>query len=202
MKLINSSIIKEKVLRLTAKAWETGKRRWLTAVFAGIFPVLECSAQVGVSENFRQIAGTDSIYLTNPETANAYPVTGAIFNAVDPRFIANKHGFTKKEKTVSDVDGTFKKTVTKEFSLVAFDYVNSPPNYEGWTYYTSLNAQNKWNYYINDLLMPYEARALVSALMPQAIDRVEFISADTLLPVAAQMDLPSDSIPSNSRGSL
>ena len=90
--------------------------------------------------------------------------------------------------------------MTKEFSLVAFDY-KEIPNYENYTFYTSLNAQDKWNYYINDLLMPYEARALVSTLFPQAIESIEFIPADTLIPLYAQMNLPAGALPPKSRGS-
>jgi hypothetical protein len=100
-------------------------------------------------------------------------MTGSLFKAIDPRYIANIHGVTKSN--LCSGNGTVRKT----FGLISFDH-HRVPNYDNHTLITSLNAQRKWNYFINDKLSWYYSRVLVSALMLQAFEKVEYLPSDTL----------------------
>jgi len=170
------------------------KSRTIKAIIfgVGLLFMMDCYAQSN-SDNFWNISDFDTIRFANPDnvTIGQY-ITGTIFKAIDPRFIANVHGSTKIERVnynSYDKNKGFKKIVTKEFSLIAFDY-HHYPNYEVSRLFTSLNAQKKWNYYINDNLLNNYARVLISALIPQAIERIEFIPTDNLKLVAVNSDSP------------
>ena len=171
------------------------KRLLILAIF-GIVTMVVGSAQNHVNNHFN-IADSDTIWLINPYSSMGYPITGAIYKAIDPKFISNRYGLTKSEKVYynfSDSTQTFvtsEKIVQLEFSLVFFN--NNRPNYETRAIFSSLNAQKKWNYYINDVLMSNDARALISSLIPQSIEGIIFTSTDTLIGLSLDPNIPSNS---------
>ena len=125
------------------------------------------------------VADNDTIYFRSAAFPSpVLPVTGVIFKAIDPKYLAYKHGFS----IIDDVDyrhnPPLKPTFKKWFTLVAFSSNLLDENIKD--VITSFTAQKKWNYYINDQLLVDEARALVSALMPQTFERTEFNPTDTL----------------------
>ena len=109
------------------------------------------------------VADTDTILLRAPPRGTfvtQQPITGSVFNAIDPRYIANRNGFTAGRHT-------------KWFELIAFN--DSRENLEWVPFVSSLTAARTFNFYIDDVLLNNYSRVLVSALMPQAIERVTFI---------------------------
>ena len=146
----------------------------LTGILAGIMTIMYCPAQNNVNNPWN-VADDDTIWLKKLNKMSvAYPITGAIFKSIDPRFIANKHGFTKTETLSSDYPSEGKapdKFKRKEFSLFTYDSVFPYDSDEGFI----TSVREKWDYYINDNPpMVAEARAIVSVLMPQAIESVVF----------------------------
>ena len=117
------------------------------------------------------IADDDSMYLTPPYGGQLYKISGSLFKAINPRFIANVYGVTKSEGKLCGCGEQ------KEFQLIAFEHSFSPSEEEP---LTSLNVPNKWEYYINDNLTWRYSRVLVSALMLQAFERVEYIKKDMI----------------------
>ena len=132
---------------------------------AAFMLVAGCSNPKNGHYNPWNIADNDSLYLGAPQDNEGYQISGALFKAINPRFIANVYGFSEYG-------------VNKNFELVSFDgYIT--PNYDGQTPLTSLNARKKWNYYINDKLARYYSRVLISAFLLQAFEKVEYIEADS-----------------------
>ena len=139
----------------------TNKRLLIFFVF-GTMTAMYSSAQRDV-KNLRNVADKDTLLrLTSPYYGGAWQITDAIYKAIDPRLIANKHGVLTEEKNGG---------VGKSFSLFIYDgafpvrNAGSSPIFGG---------HNKWNYYINDENMFGAGRALISAIMPQAIESIDF----------------------------
>jgi len=140
----------------------SNKRLLILFVF-GIMTAMHSLAQKDIRSHL-DIADNDTVYLEDPENGEMLfvKVTGSIYKAIDPRYIANVYGFKKTEKK-TEYDR--EKITRKSFSITGFDYAPIP-DFENWrNFITSLNASKKWNYYINDQLLYYYSRVLVSALI-------------------------------------
>jgi len=110
------------------------------------------------------------ISLSSPSPGGAeWLITEAIYQAIDPRLIANKYGILREE---IDVEGD-RRVVIKRISLFIYDRVFPSP-YSGMS--PILDDNGKWNYFINDINIFSEGRPLISALMPQAIESVDCCS--------------------------
>ena len=131
----------------------------LLALFVfGIMTIMYSSAQRDTC-NHLDIADNDTVYFQDPR-GSSVKVTGSIYKAIDPRYLANVSGF---EKTKTEDDRG--KITRKSFSITGFDYAPIPDFEHFGESVTSLNASKKWNYYINDQLLYYYSRVLVSALI-------------------------------------
>ena len=97
-----------------------------------------------------------------------YQINGRIFNAIDPHFLVNRHGFFSGSSRLSFELNAFK----DPFAFHPFDAEICPNQFSA--IQERLGAVLVWNYFINDKLLSTGARALVSALMPRAIERVTF----------------------------
>ena len=151
------------------------------SILAVLIWVVSCSSlpHFNKTKNLGDLGENDEVLFFNPENIDVNEVIlPSIFKALNPKYIANTYGFTK-ECGVDD-EGMDTEIV---FSLVAFD--QNIPQYNTKVLFTSLNAQNKWNYYINNFLLHNYKRAFVSALMLQAIEKIEFIPTDTLVKLYA-----------------
>ena len=150
----------------------------LIAFIAGMILTADCYAQF-INYNTWNIADNDTLFFINPETKNLrYPITGAIFKAINPRFIANTYGFTKYEIVAQQENNEncklIEKKTTKDFSLISTGYYFDPDS-KSLALSTSKNiGKEEWTYYINDVQMDGYSLVLVSALTLQAIERVEF----------------------------
>ena len=132
------------------------------SLFGIIFLIVGAAMPVQAQNNPWGVADTDTIWLRSPlDRANTIePITGSIFNAIDPRYIANRNGFTTGQQN-------------KWFELIAFN--DSREHLEWVPFATSLTAAVTFNFYIDDMLLNGYSRVLVSALMPQAIEKTSFI---------------------------
>lgn len=162
----------------------------IIGILAGMILKMECYAQTNIYYPWN-IDDRDTLFIERGISWKIrYEVTGSIFKAIDKRYIANIHG-PQRSESVYLQDNLLKKDIKRIFLLNALDDCGLP-DYETRHFVTSLNAQKKWNYYINDLLMYDYLRILVSTLMPQAIEKIEFMPSDTLIGIAAFLDLPPD----------
>ena len=178
-----------KILSLLSKNLRALKGS-IVGLLTGILLIPFCSSSQNRINNPWRIADSDSVWFSSNNVSS--PIHGAVFKAINPKYIANMHGFTKSEYFVSNYSDsirTYEKHSRKSFSLIDFNPGNSP-NYNFSALITSLNAQKKWNYYINDALLAFEQRALVSALMLQAIEKIEFSSTDTTHRLAVDPGFP------------
>ena len=136
-----------------------------------------CSNQKIDPLNPWNISDNDIITLRPPYGRSIhYDISGLLFKAINPRFIANAYGISKYNS------GGYTK---KEFELVSFDNYFIP-NYDEPSPLTSLNVRKKWNYYLNDRLIQDYARVLISAFMLQAFERVEYIPSDSTERLSAE----------------
>ena len=176
-------------------------------ILSGILWMAGCSSGSVNTDYISGIGDNDTVYFVNPEGMGGESMPGSILKAINPKFIANNYGYTKTtHATRQFIDGRWisgKTRETIEFSLVEFNDIRRP-EYDTRVFFTSLNAQKKWNYYINGYRLCHGQRALVSALMPQSIEKIEFNPNDTLITVCAYIDLPSDAPRSDrmSKGSV
>ena len=108
------------------------------------------------------VADTDTIRFRFPGSQDSLPKSGSIFNAIDPQYIANRNGFTTQRRP----DGREE----KYFELITYSGV--PDSRQA----NSLSVATVFNFFIDDILLFWESRMLISALMPQAIEKVTFIS--------------------------
>ena len=155
--------------------FNTDKKILILFVF-GLITTMYSYAQRDAS-NHLDIADNDTVYLEEPDGRQWYGLSGAVFKAVDPRYIANVYGITFL--------GTSKK---KTFQLISFE-TSSVPNYKEISVLSSLNVPRKWNYYINDTILFYYSRIVVSALMLQSFEKVEYNPSDTLMSLPARLPL-------------
>ena len=125
-----------------------------------------CSKTNYGSQNDWGIADDETLRLEEPGGNILYPVSGSVYKAIDPRYIANKYGTTKELSGI------------KSFQLIAL-YQFAIPELIGNRPYNSVNSGQSWNYYINGKKMSKYARILVSALKLQAIEKVEYAALDT-----------------------
>jgi hypothetical protein len=117
--------------------------------------------------------------VTDQDTVNLYDsfrgieydgVSGSIFKAIDPRYIANRHGvFT----VLNDFGESSNKTFTLLIEGNERDIVPSGINYE-----IPPVVGRLWNYYINGKLMFWYQRIIPFKLMPHAIEKVEYLTAE------------------------
>ena len=154
---------------------------FLYAFSALVLFVAACSTPKNNTYNPWNIADSDTLYLVDPDDGMQLfpPITGAMYKAINPRFIANPHGFTIKEYAYPDEE----KFLRKSFELIAFDY-SIIPDYNLRNFHTSLNATRRRNYYINDVFMHWYSRVLPSTLMLQAIEKIEYDPSDSILVMA------------------
>ena len=140
--------------------------------------MVSCSTQKSYINNSK-ISNEDTVVLLQPNHSISWPITGRIYNSINPRYIADKYGYTLSVRS-----GNKQKT----FELICVrDYLSS---------YDVITARelNLWNYYINDELKPYYSRILAPVLMPPAIDEVKFVQHDSLKLVLALNAKLSDTI--------
>ena len=141
--------------------------RLMVAVLAGMMSMQDGRTQEDIYNPWNIDDNDTTIYFTNQIGQRIQSITGLIFKAIDPKLVANKHGFTSSESKN-------KNKFLKDFTLTTFDYVKNPnPYYEDYSTFTPLTMHSNWDYYINDVLIQGYARILASALMPQAIERIE-----------------------------
>ena len=136
------------------------------------------------------ISDNDSVYLHPPDMEQMTKISGALFKAINPRFIANVYGITEYDDFSRE---------QKLFELITFDHSRSP-NYDDQTPLTSLNVRKKWNYCINDEYADWYPRVLISAFLLQAFERVEYIESDStgkLLAFGMPLGVDPKDIPPN-----
>jgi len=140
----------------------TNKRLLVLFVF-GIMTTVYSSAQSDV-KNLRNVADEDTLLiLASPYYGGGFlDITEDIYKAIDPRLIANKHAVLTEEKNGH---------VIKRFSLFIYDGAFPVRNADSSPIF---GGHDKWNYYINDKNMFTDGRALISAIMPQAIESIDF----------------------------
>ena len=141
---------------------------------------VSAATQANAQSNSHAIANDEIIYF------GSFPISGSIFNAIDPRYLANRNGFS-----IRVFQGGRKR---KSFNLNTFNdpFFHRNPLCElcntcalcGTVDEFSmerLGAVLSWNYSINGIPLMYDSRALVSALMLQAIEKVTFtpVSVDS-----------------------
>jgi len=143
--------------------------------------VAGCSKKNYNPNNKLNIADNDELSLIEPGTNTAYHVTGALYRAIDPRYIANRSGIIERAGALI-IDGEEEVVTSKYFNLMAFD---------GYSYseieHSTVTPGRPWNYYINDKLMYRYSRILVSALKLQSIEKVEYVAVDTITKYLAIM---------------
>ncbi|MCK3683770.1 hypothetical protein [Maribellus sp. YY47] len=143
----------------------------LILVIISILLTTSCSIKKNCSHSSR-INNEETILLHQPGASIVYPISGSIFNSIDPRDIANTHGFTLSVRS----DG--ERIITqKTFELISSGGAIA---LESGVVSSNTRYLKSWNYYINDKLMPYYSRTLATTLMPQAIDEVKFVKNDSL----------------------
>ena len=149
------------------------------SLLLGLLLLIGGSTRSNAPHNHRTIADDDTIYLLG-----AYRVPGHIFNAIDPHYLTNRGGFSTRV-----FDARVSGAKVNSFSLNTFNDPFQHLNPFCETCNTcemcsrvdkfstiALGAVLQWNYFINDHFLEInETRALVSTLMPQAIERVAFI---------------------------
>lgn len=120
--------------------------------------------------------GDTMLVLSSPYLRGSWRVTEDIYKAIDPSLIANKHGVIREDR-INGPKGA------KIFSFFIYDGVFSgittdPSPISG--------GHDKWHYYINDINM-YGGRVLISTIMPQAIESVDFTP-----PSRKELNIPED----------
>lgn len=136
------------------------------SLFGIIFLIVGVAAMPAQAQNNPWgITDTDTLWLRAPggNFIINYPIFGDLFNAINHRYIVNKNGFT----TEIGQDGQERRW----FGLIAF---NHAPNLDDFMV-NALTAARSFNFAINDRFMIHYARVMVSILMPQAIEKVEFV---------------------------
>jgi hypothetical protein len=83
-----------------------------------------------------------------------------VYNAIDPKYIVNTYGATMLRHS-------------NDRPMMAFELIGRL-HLRYYNYLTTENAAPYWNYIVNDLSMIGHKRAVVSALMPDAMEKVEF----------------------------
>lgn len=160
-------------------------RDHLTLVIIIISLMTSCTNKENCSRD-PKINNEETIVLHQPGTSIVWPISGSIYNSIDPRYIANTHGFT------FSVHSEGERMITqKTFELI--------PGGGSLTLESGIGSSNatylkSWNYYINDKLMPYYSRTLVTTLMPQAFEEVKFVKNDSLKMVLVSDATLSDTI--------
>jgi len=125
---------------------------------------------------------TDEYLITaqaNPSyCVGSWYITDAIYKAIDSRFIANKYGVMREEKRITFSDK--RRIMIKSFSIFIYDQVFPSRDRD---HSPISGGHKKWDYYINDRVM-YDGRALISTIIPQAIESVDFT------PPSPKLDVP------------
>ena len=133
------------------------------SLLLGIVLLIGYATQAKAQNNPWGIADTDTISLRAPSSLGDIflSLSGRIYNAVDPRYIVDRNGFS-----IRIIQGE------KSKSFRIFHCFFEIPN---------INSTLSWNYYIDDILLFEGTRLLVSSLMPQAIEKITFtpVSADS-----------------------
>ena len=128
-------------------------KRLLILLLFGIIAIMYSYAQRDI-KNLRNVADEDMIRLINPNFAgNSYDIPGVLFKAIDTRFIVHQYDFIRSGKTLYNV------------SL----FTDTEPSRDG---------HERWIYYINNMnnifMSSKDARSLISTIMPQAIESIDF----------------------------
>ncbi len=160
------------------------KFKILIVIIFSTFLIVSCSIKQNYS-NYSKVSNGETIILLQPNHSIIWPITGSIYNSIDPRYIANINGYTVSVRSDNE-----HKVTKKTFELIcAHDFLISE-NFN----LSSTQDLKLWNYYINDELMPYYSRFLAPVLMPKAIDEVKFVQNDSLKLVLALNAILSDTI--------
>ena len=148
------------------------KFSFLCAIVMFVF-MTGCSKSNLSSHNNLEVEDNDVLYLYNyPGLTSQWKVSGKLYKALDPMYIANRYGTTNEVRF--DEDG---EEIIKSFELITFNHstFQSAPGH----FVNSLNAARKWNFYINGEILKMYPRALVSALKLQAIEKLEYTELDS-----------------------
>ena len=148
-------------------------KRWL---LLGVLLLITTTAYSGVPHNHRTVADNDTLQFRAGRVGGGR-VPGHIFNAVDPRYIINRNGFSTR---VSNGESTkeFGLHTFNDFNAECFNGIDNFFDIEH-TSIIHLGVVWRWNYFINDHQLQFNTRALVKTLMPQALERVSFTSVLT-----------------------
>jgi len=129
--------------------------------------------------NHSNTVDVDIIRLINPNFSGiSYDVPAALIKAIDKRFIASQYDFIRSEKAFNSFSrkgNANKIIVTKRVLMFNFGNIlpAGNPNDD-----LSQIGHEKWRYYINDMnnifISANDARSLISTIMPQAIESVDF----------------------------
>lgn len=138
-----------------------------------ILCITGCSTQGRMS--YKSIDDTERIQFQQPGNSPiAWYITGSLYKAINPIYIANKEGFTIY---TNRIQGEEKEK--KVFELIAFSDGFTTGHDDG-NLASALTAGLSWNYYINDQFMPFYMRVLACVLKPHSIERVEYVPNDTM----------------------
>ena len=142
------------------------------SLLLGTLFLISCATHSNIPHNHRTVADNDTLRLRSGGTRFAVP--GSIFNAVDPRYIADRNGFStrvfdgesRKEFGLNTFNDLYAEHVIREIDKYIFNIEIFSIRHLGVVW--------RWNYFINDHQLQFNTRALVPVLMPRAMERVTF----------------------------
>ncbi len=131
--------------------------------------LLSCSQNLNEQTQFDYIANDNEIiFLDNPVSSIKTIIKGNTYNAIDKHYIDNRYGITTDSQYC--IDGSVR--TYKTFRLISFS--SSITDISFTDFISSLNSAKDWDFRINETnLIGYE-RILVSALMPRAIEQLDY----------------------------
>jgi hypothetical protein len=144
--------------------YSNSNKKLLILFLFGIMTTMYSPAQIDFNRQWDEVYGDTIIELSIPYFGSSWLITEAIYKAIDPRLIANKYGILRE-----DSHNGFKGK--KGFSIFIYDGVSPGGNVAS----PIFGGHKKWNYYINDINLFSDGRALITTIMPQAIEGVDFM---------------------------
>ncbi len=134
----------------------------LSAVFS-----YGCAGKIGIKkESQYMVNDQDTLFLVT-SNMGCTMVDGAIYNALDKRYIANKNGIT-----IEHEEDFWGNPQMKTFQMISLFQTTQLPGTS--IQANAINAAKTWDYSINDTYKLDAVRYFISALMPCAIEKAEY----------------------------
>jgi hypothetical protein len=170
MILGRNQVVMEQIFRLSSdyRACVLCRVICCTVVFLVLFT--GCIAVKTAKDNTWTVSEQDTVHLFDPLKNIGYHLSGTVFKAIDPRYLANRHGI------LTVFDDSDKKS-SMDFSLLTEgktrNIVPTGNNYE-----IPPDVGSLWKYYINDAWMVWYQRIIPCTLMPHAVEKIEYLTAE------------------------